>query len=93
MNTHAASFETRYWQSGKEYWHMFWNNIVLFSVWVLMCWAFGTVRFLTIYLISASLAGGAGIVLSTVQHNFKHSYVSDDEHWDYDTGAIGDRVF
>ncbi|HEY6417932.1 MAG TPA: fatty acid desaturase, partial [Candidatus Binataceae bacterium] len=88
MKVHAASFETRYWKSEKEYWHMFWNNIVLLSIWVLMCWAFGTVRFFTIYLISASLAGGAGIVLFTVQHNFEHSYESDSRHWDYDSGAL-----
>jgi acyl-lipid omega-6 desaturase (Delta-12 desaturase) len=88
MKAHAASFETRYWKSHKEYWHMFWNNVVLLSVWVLMSWAFGTVLFFSIYLISASLAAGAGIVLFTVQHNFEHSYASDGEHWDYDTGAI-----
>src|SRR5271168_1430455 len=26
MKAHSASFETRYWKSGREYWHMFWNN-------------------------------------------------------------------
>src|SRR5271156_1697111 len=88
IKAHAASFETRYWKSRKEYWHMFWNNVVLIGVWVLMCWAFGTVLFFTIYLVSASLAAGAGIVLFTVQHNFEHSYASDDENWDYDAGAI-----
>jgi len=88
MKALAASFETRYWKSRKEYWHMFWNNVVLIGVWVLMCWAFGTVLFFTIYLVSASLAAGAGIVLFTVQHNFEHSYASDDENWDYDAGAI-----
>ena len=56
IRAHAASFGTRYWKSHKEYWHMFWNNVVLLSIWVLMCWAFGTVLFFTIYLVSASLA-------------------------------------
>ena len=88
IKAHAASFETRYWKSRKEYWHMFWNNVVLIGVWVLMSWAFGTVLFFTIYLVSASLAAGAGIVLFTVQHNFEHSYASDGKHWDYDAGAI-----
>jgi acyl-lipid omega-6 desaturase (Delta-12 desaturase) len=89
----AASFQTRYWQSGKQYWHMFWNNIVLLSVWVLMCWAIGTLVFFTIYLISVSLAGGMGILLFTVQHNFEHSYASDSRQWDYDTGAIEGSSF
>ena len=88
MKALAASFETRYWKSSKEYWHMFWNNVVLIGVWVLMCWAFGIVLFFTIYLVSASLAAGAGIVLFTVQHNFEGSYASDGRHWDYYTGAI-----
>jgi acyl-lipid omega-6 desaturase (Delta-12 desaturase) len=88
MKALAAGFETRFWKSRKEYWHMFWNNVVLIGVWVLMSWAFGTVLFFTIYLVSASLAAGAGIVLFTVQHNFEHSYASDGKHWDYDAGAI-----
>jgi acyl-lipid omega-6 desaturase (Delta-12 desaturase) len=93
LKAHASSFETRYWKSNKEYWHMFWNNVVLLTIWALMCWTFGPVRFFTIYLISASLAAGAGIVLFTVQHNFEHSYASDDEHWDYDIGAIEGTSF
>jgi omega-6 fatty acid desaturase (delta-12 desaturase) len=93
IKAHAASFETRYWKSHKEYWHMFWNNVVLLSLWVFMCWAFGPVRFFTIYLISTSLAAGAGIILFTVQHNFAHSYASDTKHWDYDTGAIEGSSF
>jgi acyl-lipid omega-6 desaturase (Delta-12 desaturase) len=64
MKAHAASFETRYWKSNKEYWHMFWNDVVLLSVWVLMCWEFGTVPFFTIYLISASLAAARALCCS-----------------------------
>jgi acyl-lipid omega-6 desaturase (Delta-12 desaturase) len=88
MRAHAATFKTRYWQSRDEYWHMFWNNVALLSAWVLMSWAFGTAFFFIVYLTSVSLAGGAGIVLFTVQHNFEHSYASDTERWDYYTGAI-----
>jgi omega-6 fatty acid desaturase (delta-12 desaturase) len=93
IKAHAAGFKTRYWHSDKEYWHMFWNNLVLLSGWIVMCWAFGAVRFFTIYLISGSLAAGAGVVLFTVQHNFKHSYASDSRGWDYDTGAIEGTSF
>ena len=93
IKAHAAGFTTRYWQSGQEYWHMLWNNVVLLSIWVLMAWSFGTVRFFTIYLITASLAGGAGIILFTVQHNFRHSYASDTRRWDYVTGAIEGSSF
>ena len=89
----VASFPLRYWKSRKEYWHMFWNNIVLLSVWALMCWEFGTALFFCIYLTSVSLAGGAGIVLFTVQHNFEHAYASDSKRWDYDAGAIEGTSF
>ena len=93
LKAHAASFETRYWKSPKEYWHMSWSNIVLLSAWVLMCWAFGTALFFTIYLIGAPLAGGAGNILFTVQHNFKHSYATDGRRWDYETSAIEGTSF
>jgi len=88
LREHAASYRTRYWSSPREYRHMLWNNLVLLSLWALMCWSFGAARFFSIYLLSVSIAGAVGIVLFTVQHNFKHSYASDNEHWDLEAGAI-----
>jgi omega-6 fatty acid desaturase (delta-12 desaturase) len=67
---------------------MLWNNLVLLSLWALMCWICGAARFFSIYLLSVSFAGAVGIVLFTVQHNFEHSYASDSAHWDIDTGAM-----
>ncbi len=93
LKDHAASYKTRYWQSPKEYWHMFFNNVALLAVWVLMCRAAGTAPFFAIYLASLSIAGGAGIILFTVQHNFEHSYASDTKRWDYTTGAIKGTSF
>ena len=72
---------------------MFWNNLVLLTGWSLMCWWFGATRFFTTYLVSGSLAAGIGVVLFTVQHNFKHSYASDTEHWSYEKGAIDGTSF
>jgi acyl-lipid omega-6 desaturase (Delta-12 desaturase) len=88
-----ASYKPRYWKSPREYRHMSYNNLVLLSVWALMCLAVGPALFFAIYLISLSLAGAAGIVLFTVQHNFKHSYASDAAGWDYDVGAIEGTSF
>ncbi len=93
MWDHMGSYETRCWKSLREYRHMLANNVVLLSVWVIMCWAYGTALFFCIYLLTLSFAGGAGIVLFTVQHNFEHSYASDDEHWDQDTGALAGTSF
>jgi omega-6 fatty acid desaturase (delta-12 desaturase) len=58
-----------------------------------MCSVYGTGLFFSIYLLSVSIAGGAGIVLFTVQHNFHHSYASDAANWDHDTGAIEGTSF
>jgi omega-6 fatty acid desaturase (delta-12 desaturase) len=72
---------------------MFWNNVVLISVWMLMSWAIDALLFFSIYVLSVSLAGGVGIVLFTVQHNFEDSYASDSANWDYDTGAMQGSSF
>ena len=93
LKAHAAGFVTPYWASAKEYWHMFWSNLALLGVCVLMCWAIEPALFLTVYLISVSLAGGVGIALFTVQHNFEHAYASGDEGWDRDTAAIRGSSF
>lgn len=88
-----AGYETRYWKSAREYRHILANNLVLLGVWALMCYACGAALFFFVYLLTLSVAGGAGIVLFTVQHNFEHSYASDDRHWDHDTGAIKGTSF
>jgi omega-6 fatty acid desaturase (delta-12 desaturase) len=93
FRTHAASYRSRYWKSAREYRHMLWNNLVLLSAWGLMCWVCGVALFFSIYLPSVSIAGGVGIVLFTVQHNFEHSYASDNDHWDPDTGTIEGTSF
>jgi omega-6 fatty acid desaturase (delta-12 desaturase) len=90
---HAETFRTRYWKSRTEYWHMFWNNLVLMGCWILMSAALGAALFFPIYLLSVSLAGGAGIMLFTVQHNFEHAYASDSKSWDYDVGAMQGTSF
>ena len=90
---HAGSYETRYWKSAREHRHMLANNLVLLGAWALMCFACGTALFFFIYLLTVSVAGGAGIVLFTVQHNFEHSYASSNERWDHDTGAIEGTSF
>jgi acyl-lipid omega-6 desaturase (Delta-12 desaturase) len=93
LHGHVASYQSRHWQNAREHWHMFWNNIVLLSIWALMCWVCGSVLFFSIYLLSVSIAGGIGIVLFTVQHNFEHAYASDSKRWDHDTGAIEGTSF
>ena len=93
IKAHALDFRTPYWSSAHEYWHMFWNSVVLMGLWGMMAWLVGPILFFTCYIVSVSLAGGAGILLFTVQHNFEHSYASHDEGWDSDTAALTGTSF
>lgn len=93
MRAHASAYATPYWSSAREYWHMFWNNVALIALWTMMAAVVGPLLFLVSQIVSLSLAGGAGIVLFTVQHNFEHAYASADEGWDYDTAAIAGTSF
>ena len=93
LRAHAATFETPCWNSAPEYWHMLWNNVALLALWVLLGALVGPTLFLVCAVASVSLAGGAGIVLFTVQHNFEHSYASADEGWDHDRAAVEGTSF
>jgi omega-6 fatty acid desaturase (delta-12 desaturase) len=93
VKTISADYQSRYWANSKLYWHMFGNNIVLISAWVILSAAFGAVTFFTIYIISLSLAGAAGIIIFTIQHNFDSSYASDDKNWDYYKAALEGTSF
>ena len=85
--------ESRYWSSSRQYLHMTLNNIVLLSIWVAASWHFGTSTFFSVYIISLSFAGAAGIIIFTIQHNFEGSYASDDKHWDYHQAALKGTSF
>jgi omega-6 fatty acid desaturase (delta-12 desaturase) len=93
LRTHALGFKTPHWATWQEYRHMLLNNHAL----VLLCgstaWAVEPLLFFFCWTVSLSLAGGAGIVLFTVQHNFERSYASHDEGWDYDRAAIEGTSF
>ncbi|MCW8901219.1 MAG: fatty acid desaturase [Gammaproteobacteria bacterium] len=85
--------ESRFWKSSKEYLHMTLNNIVLLSIWLIASIYFGAATFFTIYIISLSLAGAAGLMIFTLQHNFEDAYAADTAHWDYYQGALKGTSF
>jgi omega-6 fatty acid desaturase (delta-12 desaturase) len=93
LKAHALDFKTKHWSSAREYWHMLGNSAVLIALWALMAWTVGPLLFAVCYIVSVSLAGGAGILLFTVQHNFEHSYASHDEGWDSNSAAINGTSF
>ncbi|MBX9632681.1 MAG: fatty acid desaturase [Burkholderiales bacterium] len=93
LKTLATGFKTPHWASWQEYRHMSLNNLVLVLACGAMAWAVGPTLFFLCWTVSLSVAGGAGIVLFTVQHNFEHSYASHDEGWDYDRAALEGTSF
>jgi omega-6 fatty acid desaturase (delta-12 desaturase) len=88
MAAHAAGFETTLWRSPAEYRHMTWNNLAVLAAWAAMSWAIGPATFLGVHVAATAIAGGAAIVLFTVQHNFEHSYASDTASWDADDAVL-----
>lgn len=85
--------ESPYWKTAKEYRHMTMNNLVLISIWIAASWYFGAATFFTVYVISLCLAGAAGIIIFTIQHNFEGSYAADSAHWDYHQAALTGTSF
>jgi acyl-lipid omega-6 desaturase (Delta-12 desaturase) len=88
IKTLALGYKTTLWASPQEYWHMFWNNAVLLSLWCIMAWAMGPLLFFVCYFVSGAVSGGGSILLFTLQHNFEHSYASGDEGWSYNQAAM-----
>jgi omega-6 fatty acid desaturase (delta-12 desaturase) len=84
---------SRYCASAAHYRHMTWNNLLLLAACGLMAWAIGPATFLACYVVGGSLAGGYGIILFTVQHNFEHAYASADAGWSRDEAALHGTSF
>ncbi|MBD3609506.1 MAG: fatty acid desaturase [Gammaproteobacteria bacterium] len=78
---------SKFWKP-TEYWPMFWNNVVLLSVWYIMSLYFGAGVFFTVYLAVIILAGATAIIIFTIQHNFEDSLATETKDWDYYEGAI-----
>ncbi|GAA5167229.1 fatty acid desaturase [Viridibacterium curvum] len=79
--------------SAQEFRHMLANNLAWLALWLAMAWLVGPALFLVCAVLSISMAGGIGIMLFTVQHNFEHAYATGDEGWDYDQAALEGTSF
>lgn len=88
-----ASFKCRYWKCAKEYRHMTANNLVLLAGWGFFSWLAGPEVFFTIYAVTMALAGGGGIILFAVQHNFEGALAADEDRWNYNRAAIEGTSF
>jgi omega-6 fatty acid desaturase (delta-12 desaturase) len=93
LGQRIAAFSTPCWSSPQEFEHMSWNNAALLLLWGLAAWLMGPWLFAGFYIVAASLAAGAGLVLFSVQHNFEQSHASGDEGWDYTRAAMEGTSF
>ncbi len=88
LRCHAARFRTRHWRSFTDYRHMCWTNLALLAGAAGMCHAVGTALFVSVYVTSLSLVGGALILLVHAQHNFPHAYAAGDASWHPDSATL-----
>ncbi len=63
-------------------------NLVLLGTTVLLCWIFGVLPYLLIQSITMTIAGGVGLWLFYVQHQFDGVYWERGDNWDYTTAAL-----
>ncbi len=89
----AADFKSPHWDNAREYRHLCWTSVALLCSWGLMAWLVGPLLFFVCYAVSVSIAGWAGILIFTVQHNFEHSYASGDDNWNYNDAAMQGTSF
>jgi acyl-lipid omega-6 desaturase (Delta-12 desaturase) len=89
----AREFNSPHWATAQEYRHMCANNLVLLALCAALAWWIGPALFFAFYIAALSLAGAAGIVVFTVQHNFEHAYASGDAGWDYHRAALEGTSF
>jgi len=64
------------------------TNLAIAALSLAMMWAVGTVHFLAIHLPIVTLAGGAGIWLFYVQHQFEETHWSNADDWQFAEAAL-----
>ncbi|MFL5823613.1 MAG: fatty acid desaturase [Solirubrobacteraceae bacterium] len=64
------------------------TDLLLLSVFGLLCWLIGWERLLLVWVPSAMLAGSVGIWLFYVQHQFEDAYWKSGEEWSYADAAL-----
>ena len=89
----VKSHKSRYWKTLKEYRNMSYNNIAFVISFIVMSKLIGLWPFVILYTLSLSIAGGFGLLIFTIQHNFEGSYASDTKDWDYCRAALEGTSF
>ena len=77
----------------QERWSVVYTNVVLFAIAVIMYFTIGLKAYLLMQIPVLLMAGGAGIWLFYVQHQFEDVYWERNEKWDYVAAAIQGSSF
>jgi omega-6 fatty acid desaturase (delta-12 desaturase) len=72
---------------------VWWTNLGIAAMAVGLCWLFGIKDYLLIQLIGSSVAGGVGVWLFYVQHQFEDVYWERGDNWDYAAAALQGSSF
>lgn len=77
----------------RERWSVYWMNLAILGVAAALSWPFGLVPYLLIQLMVMAVAGGAGVWMFYVQHQFEEVYWERSEEWDYTAAALQGSSF
>lgn len=77
----------------RERWSVHWMNLTIVVMVAALSWIFGLVPYLVIQLTVMAVAGGAGVWLFYVQHQFEEVYWERTEEWDYTAAALQGSSF
>jgi omega-6 fatty acid desaturase (delta-12 desaturase) len=70
-----------------------WMNLAVFAMAVALGWIYGFLPYLLIQLIIMAVAGGVGVWMFYVQHQFEGVYWERDEDWDFTAAALQGSSF
>ena len=77
----------------RERHSVWWMNLAILGLVVGLSWAFGIGTYLLIQLTVTMVAGGAGVWMFYVQHQFEDVYWERGENWDYTAAALQGSSF
>jgi len=82
------SHRSRHWHSPAEGADLFWNNVAVLSLWLLLGAQLGVARFWQLYAPLMTGAAAVFICVFFVQHNFPESYAHRSEGWSPMAGVL-----
>ncbi|MGV3773897.1 MAG: fatty acid desaturase [Verrucomicrobiales bacterium] len=77
----------------RERLSVYWMNLAILTMAACLSYVFGLKNYLIIQLMITAVAGGAGVWLFYVQHQFEDVYWERAEHWDFTKAALQGSSF